>query len=117
MKEKNIAYIILILLVLSIFTLSFIEKKQSNINNKKIWMIYFDDPKNESTDFFIENHSENTTFNYKIIGDNNVLEEKEIIINNGLSEKIITSIKKSNYKKIKISVSNKNEMREIYKIF
>ena len=118
MNNKIIPIIILGMLLLSFVFLSVLETKQSNINSKNIWMLYFSDPKSSSLDFTIENHSQNKTFHWQILLDKTMVTEGDSTILLGSIKTLpvpTDSIDLSN-KKITISVTDSNSnKKEIYK--
>lgn len=108
------------MLLASFVFLSLVEKKQSNINSKNIWTLYFSDPKNDSLDFTIENHSQNKVFHWQILLDKIVVTEGDSTITLG-DKKTITVPKNDidlSDKKITISVIDaNNNKKEVYKNF
>ena len=120
MSNKIIIFTTVAFLFVSFVFLSFVEMKQSNINSKNIWMIYFPDPKSSSLDFTIENHSQNKVFHWQILLDKIVATEGDSTIQLGNTKTI--SVPKDNIdlsnKKITISVTDSNSnKKEIYKSF
>ena len=118
MNNRIIIITILGMLLTSFVFLSVVEKKQSNINNKNIWVLYFPDPKNDSLDFTIENHSQNKVFHWQILLDETMVTEGDSAISLGDTKTIAVptdNIDLSN-KKITISVTDtNNNKKEIYK--
>ena len=118
MNNKTIIFGTIIFLLLSFVFLSVIEIKQSNINAKNIWTLYFSEPKNESLDFTIENHSQNKVFHWQILLDKIVVTEGDSTVALGDIKTIPIpkdDIDLSN-KKITISVTDiNNNKKEIYK--
>lgn len=108
------------MLLASFVFLSIIEVKQADIDNKNIWMLYFSNPKDESLDFIVENHSRNKIFHWQILLDKIVVTEGDSAVSSG-DKKTITvpkdNIDLSN-KKITITVSDiNNNRKEVYKHF
>ena len=108
------------MLLLSFVFLSVVEKKQSDINNKNIWTLYFSDPKSGSLDFTIENHSQNKVFHWQILLDKTMVTEGDSTVLLGDIKTIPVpkdGIDLSN-KKITISVTDINSnKKEVYKNF
>lgn len=106
--------------LVSFVFLSVVEKKQSNVNSKNIWTLYFPDPKSGSLDFTIENHSQNKVFHWQILLDKIVVTEGDSTVSLGDTKTIPVpkdGIDLSN-KKITISVIDvNNNKKEIYKNF
>lgn len=120
MNNKTIIFTTIIFLLTSFVFLSFVEKKQANMNNQNIWMLYFIDPKSHSLDFAIENHSQTNTFHWQISLDKKIVTESDSIIAPGETKTItIPTDEKVNLsdKKITISVTADNFKKEIYKNF
>jgi hypothetical protein len=120
MHKRIIPLAILGMLLVSFVFLSILEKKQSDINSKNIWTLYFPDPKNNSLDFSIENHSPDKTFHWQILLDKTVVTEGDSTVSLGDIKTIpvpTDNIDLSN-RKITISVAdNNNNKKEIYKNF
>ena len=118
MSNRIIIITILGMILASFVFLSVVEIKQSNINNKNIWMLYFSDPKGSSLDFTIENHSPNKIFHWQILLDKTLITEGDSIVSLSDIKTIYVpkdGIDLSN-KKITISVSDSsNNKKEIYK--
>jgi hypothetical protein len=120
MNNKTIIFGTIIFLLSSFVFLSAIEIRQSNINNKNIWMLYFSDPKSGSLDFSLENHSQNKLFHWQILLDKIVVTEGDSTV--ALGDIKTISVPKDNIdlsnKKITISVTDvNNNKKEIYKNF
>jgi len=117
-KNNQSALIVLIivsLFLLSAVTLSFVSKKYTDPDYKKDWWVLsFENPKDKSLNFSIENHSTKNSFHYEISDGQNKLSEKDLIIENGGTKKIEVSADATN-KKITISVTNGENKKEIYK--
>lgn len=116
MKEKYIILATVVMLLASFVFLSFYEQKQSDINTKNIWVIYFTDPKSTSLDFAIENHSDKSNFHWKVLEGKNVLNEGDTVTANGKTSSIPVATPQAQGKKLIISVTSGNDTKEIYKI-
>lgn len=118
MNNKIIPITIIGMLLISFIFLSVIEKKQSDINGKNIWTLYFSDPKDDSLDFTIENHSQNKVFHWQIL-------LNKIVVTEGDSTVALGDVKTITVPKDDIDLSNKkitilatdinNNKKEIYK--
>jgi len=78
-------------------------------------MIYFENPKNNSIDFAIENHSTSINFHWEILTDKNMIKEGDATIRNGETKKIPMIVTDTNNKKITVKVTSDNSSKEIYK--
>ena len=118
MSNRIIIITILGMILASFVFLSVVEIKQSNINNKNIWTLYFSDPKDGSLDFTIENHSRNKVFHWQILLDKTMVTEGDSTVSLGDTKTIpvpTDDVDLSN-KKITISViDNNSNKKEIYK--
>lgn len=117
MSNKTIILSIISFLLVSFLFLAWSEKKQADLNSKDIWMIYFQNPKNKSLDFTIENHSNDTDFSYEILKDKDTVKKENISVKKGESKNIELSIPPIEKAKITIVVQTEKEKKEIYKIF
>lgn len=115
MNNKIIILAISFFLLISFVYLSLTEKRQADINTKNVWMTYFENPKDSSLDFTIENHSSNTEFHWQILSDKDVIKNGDAVISNGKTQKISANIPDTANKKIIITVSTGEEKKEIYK--
>ena len=82
------------------------------------WAIYFNDPKNQSLDFIIENHRTETTFHWEAYLDKEKFDEGEVRVEykkTGLIE--LATPKDTTGKKVRLVVSQNIQQQEIYKNF
>ena len=118
MSNRIIIFATVAFLFISFVFLSATEMKQSNLNNKDVWMLYFSNPKSASLDFAIENHSKNAAFRYEIFLDKAKVKEGDTTIPTGEIKTIPVSAENIADKKIIISVTDSNSnKKEIYKNF
>lgn len=115
MSNRIIIFTTVAFLFISFVFLSATEMKQSNLNSKDVWMLYFSNPKSASLDFTIENHSKNAAFHYEIFLDKTKVKEGDTMIPIGEIKTIPVSAENITNKKIIIDVTNNNEKKEIYK--
>lgn len=116
MNNKTIIISTISFLLVSFVFLSWSEKKQADMNSKNIWVTYFLNPKDNSLNFVIENHSKNTDFKYQIFEDKDVIKQESVSVKLGESKNITVSSNLSQ-KKMTIEVETGNEKKEIYKTF
>ena len=118
-NEKLIIFSTIIFLLASFVFLSIVESKNTNLDNSKTWMLYFADPKNDSLDFMIENHSKNSDFRYEILIDKKVVIDSNLSV--PLGETKTVPIPKDTVdlsgRKITIKVTAGDQKKEIYKNF
>jgi hypothetical protein len=118
MKEKKIILILVLFLLASFSYLAFVETRQADLNyQKNWWVVYFENPRNESLNFTIENHSDQNKFHWEVLQDKTKLSEGEAQISKGEKNTIPVDLKDVIGKKITISISDSKEKKEIYKQF
>ena len=117
MKNNIIILATILFFILSASSLAWIEKKQSNENEgKDWWALYFTEPKSDSLNFVIENHSNENNFHWEISyggdkikkGNSNIKKGSALQLNSHLN------IEPEN-KKIIIQVISGDKKKEIYK--
>lgn len=97
--------------------LSWTEKQQQDLDyGKDWWSAYFENPKNDSFDFFIENHSEIKNFHWEVYVEKNKTYESDAQLSKGEIKKFPITVSDIKDKRITIKISGNNEIREIYKI-
>lgn len=119
MSSKIIIITTLILLIVSFSILFVIEVKNHNYDYQKKWsVVYFENPRDDSLDFAIENHEGGKAeYGYKILlGDDKVIDEK-VEIEVGAKQKISPVIESEKLKnnKVMIDVGYKDAEYKIYK--
>lgn len=119
MNNRIIIAATLGMLLISFIFLSAFETKQADINKQNIWFVYFTDPKNDSLDFSIENHSQNEFFHWQIMADKKLVVENDASVLPGETKTI--TIPKDNIdlskRKLSIIVIAGDNKKEIYKNF
>jgi hypothetical protein len=119
MSSKIIIIATIILLIVSFSILFVIETRNHSYDYKKSWsVVYFENPRDNSLNFVIENHQgENANYGYKIfIGDDKVIDDN-VEIEAAAKQKIspILNGGKLNDGKIMIVVGFKDAEYKIYK--
>jgi len=117
--EKFIILALLGMMLLSFVFLSTVESRNTNLDNNNVWMLYFTDPKSDSLDFMIENHSKNSDFRYEILIDKKVVIDSKLSVPLGETKTIPIpkeALDLSN-RKITIIVTAGDNKKEIYKNF
>lgn len=118
MIQKNDQRIIIaslaFFLLASFIFLACAERRQHNYDHQKNWWIlYFENPKDSSLDFIIENHSDKNNFHWEVLVDDVSIDEENINIPKGEKEIVVTDEIKD--KKVIIRVSDGKDKKEIYK--
>ena len=119
MSSKIIIITTLIFLLISFSALFVIETKNHDYDYKKSWsVVYFDNPRDNSLDFTIENHQgEKLEYDYDILVNDKKVKEDKTEIEKGAKQKIIPvlDLGKNDGAKISIEVSAKDLKYKIYK--
>ena len=120
MSSKIIIITILALLLIGFSILFITEARNHNYDYKKDWVaVYFENPRDNSLDFSIENHEgEKITYDYKILVNDDKIAESEVEIEKGVKQKISPTLDiniSNGTKKIMIIVNNKDTEYKIYK--
>ncbi|HCP08801.1 MAG TPA: hypothetical protein DIT25_03330 [Candidatus Moranbacteria bacterium] len=121
MQKKIIILIVALFAVSSSYFFHVSEKGMSMDHEKNWWAVYFNNPKDNSLNFTIENHSGKNDFAWEVLdGNGNMLIEGDLNIAKGESRELssqaweLSSLPSG---KISIQVSNGQGKREIYKNF
>ncbi|MDI6778152.1 MAG: hypothetical protein QMD77_03085 [Patescibacteria group bacterium] len=119
MSSKIIVITTIILLIISFSVLFVIEAKNHDFDYKKSWsVVYFENPRDNSLDFTIENHEgEKMEYDYEILIDDKKVAEDEVGIEKGAKQEIIPvlDLYKNSPANITIEVSAKDLKYRIYK--
>lgn len=120
MSSKIIIITTLFLLLVGFSVLYVIETKNHGYDYKKSWsVVYFDNPRDNSLDFTIENHQEEEVdYKYKVYANEEKVIESEVEIEAGAKQKIepVIDIEKlGDNSRVMIDVSYKGTDYKIYK--
>jgi hypothetical protein len=119
MSSKIIIIATLILLIISFSVLFVIETKSHNFDYKKSWnVVYFENPRDNSLDFAIENHEgEKLEYSYEILVDGKKVAEDKVEIEKGAKKEIVPllELERNNSGKVSVEVSVKDLKYRIYK--
>lgn len=119
MSSKIIIIATIILLLVSFSALFIIEAKNHDFDYKKSWsVVYFENPRDNSLDFAIENHEgAKAEYDYKIFLDNDKVIDDKVEIEAGAKQKIapVLDSEKDSGAKVSIEVSAKDLKYKIYK--
>jgi hypothetical protein len=119
MSSKIIIIAAVVLLIVSVSVLFAIEAMNNDYDYKKVWsVVYFENPRDNSLDFAIENHEgARSEYDYKIfMGSDKMIDEK-VEIDAGATKKIspVIDSEKLLKSRILIEVSRKGTDHKIYK--
>jgi hypothetical protein len=119
MSSKIIIIATVVLLIISFSVLFVIETKNHSYDYNKAWSVaYFENPRDASLDFAIENHEgEKSEYGYKVfVGGDKVIDEK-VEIEAGATQEISPVIPSEKLKgqKVLIDVNYKGTDYKIYK--
>lgn len=107
----------MVMLLFSAIWLSYVSKKQMDPNyQKNWWVLSFDNPKDNSLSFTIENHSNNNNFHWQILSEKTVVNQGDVTIKLGESKTIPATLPDTAGKKTTVVVTAGEEKKEIYKI-
>lgn len=116
MNNKVIIFSTIGFLLVSFIFLSFVEQKKQDPNSQNWWALYFENPKNESLNFKIENHSNANNFQWEIFTDKTSASKGSVTIEKGQQKTIPVSSKEIANQKVTITVTDtENNKKEIYK--
>lgn len=79
------------------------------------WSIYFANAKDQSLNFTIENHTDQTDFLWQVLVNKNITQEGDEQVAKGETKDVIIENNTSEQKKVIINVFSGEEKREIYK--
>lgn len=118
MKERKIILLLALFLIISFSYLAFVETRQADLNyQKNWWVVYFENPKDSSLNFTIENHSDTNNFHWEVLQDKTKISESDTQIPKGEKNTIPLNLKDVIDKKITILISDSKDKEEIYKQF
>lgn len=112
-NQKIIIVSLAFFLLASFVFLSYTERQQHQLNDG--WFLYFENPKDNSLNFTIENYTDNPEFEWKLSADNDLIKSEKINIKS--KEKKAIEIGENDLKgKVKIEVKQEKNKKEIYKM-
>lgn len=111
-----ISFIVLLFVISSIWLFYISDKFMNPDYNTDWWVLYFEDPKSQSLNFTIENHSSKNNFHWEVLEKKNKLQEGDVQLSKGNKKDISIDIPPKSDKKITVRISADNiETKEIYK--
>lgn len=119
MSSKIIIVATVVLLIVSFSVLFVIETKNHNYDYNKAWsVVYFENPRDDSLEFAIENHEgQEAKYGYKIYAGSDMLIDSNVDIATGAKQEIEPVIASDKLKgsKILVDVNYKGTDYKIYK--
>lgn len=116
-KKNFIMFSLAAFMLASLSYLSYVEKKQRDLDlGKNWWALYFENPKDKALDFTIENHSDLSSFRWEVYLEKSKTYEGNSEILKGEKKTIPVSASDLSNKKITIRVISGEKTKEIYKI-
>jgi hypothetical protein len=117
--SKKIIVALAFFFILCLSYLAYTENKQQNYNyGSSWWTTYFQNPKDESLSFVIENHSSEKSFHWEILADKNSISKGVETVPLGEKKTVsVPSFPENMSKKVTIKISTPKGSKEIYKNF
>ncbi|MDD5489191.1 MAG: hypothetical protein PHP25_00730 [Candidatus Moranbacteria bacterium] len=119
MSSKIIIIATIILLIVSFSVLFVVEAKNHNYDYKKAWsVVYFENPRDDSLNFAIENHEgKKMAYDYNIFIDGKKVSGNKVEIEKGAEQRIVPvlDLDTSNGVSVSIEVSADDLKYKIYK--
>ena len=117
MQQRNIIiFTIILFLASSIWLFNVGNKFNDPDYQKDWWAVYFVEPKNDSSDFIIENHSDKKYFHWEVMINKKKINEGDVKIEKGASSQVQASSPESRgFEKITIQADSGDEKKEKYK--
>jgi hypothetical protein len=121
MDKKTTIFILTVFIFISLIYLSYIGEKQLDPNwHKNWWVLSFENPKDNSLNFVIENHSDKNNFHWQVSSDDDKILEGDEKIQKGEVQKIAPEkstedLCSDGKRKVTIAVTSGITKREIYK--
>jgi hypothetical protein len=117
MNQKKLIIFISILFVLCSGYLFWVsDQGLKSDDGKDWWALYFENPKNDSLNFVIENYSSSSDFHWTVSENNQKISEGDAKVKSGETRNIQPQTENLTGK-ISVTVSNGKEKKEIYKNF
>lgn len=112
-NQKIIIVSLAVFMLASFIFLAYTERQQHQLNDG--WFLYFENPKDSSLDFVVENYAGDSEFEWSLSTDGDLIKSEKIIVEN--KEKKVIKIEEDNLSgKVEIKVGHKKEVKRVYKI-
>lgn len=119
MSSKIIIIATLILLIIAFSILFVIEAKNQDFDYKKSWsVVYFENPRDNSLNFAVENHlGKKTEYDYSVLVDEKAVAEGSIEIEAGGTQEVVPllELEKNTSARVEIDVTGDDQKYRIYK--
>lgn len=116
-QNKIILFIITMFILSSVYLFIVSEKNMDADYKKNWWILYFENPSSDSTNFVIENHSQKSNFHWEVWVGDEKMQEADFAIPKGQKKGFMAGVQNLGDKKITIMVSDGENKKEIYKSF
>lgn len=117
-NNKAVVIFTIIFFLASALFLAYAENRQTDENfQKDWWVLYFENPSSDSTNFVIENHSQQSNFHWEVWVGDEKMQEADFTVPKGQKKGFMAGIQNPGNKKITIKVISGEEKKEIYKQF
>lgn len=118
MNQRTIILFTAILFISVSFFLFYVsDKNMDPANNKDWWSLSFENPKDNSLDFSVDNFSKVSQFKWEIYADKNKIAEGSVEAVKGEKKNINPGVAGESGKKMTITVYSGEDKKEIYKNF
>ena len=118
LSEKNTLVLLTFIFVLSAFSLASITRDALDPDNaKNWWIVSFVDPRGDTLDFTIANHSDTTRYSYTTTAPDHSRSDEAISVDipTGETRTLSPIQKKTTTGKYSITIQHGNETRTLYK--
>lgn len=118
MTERKITILTISFVVIACLIFAYSEKSLRSTENQDWWTINFSDPKSRSLDFYIENHSNSTSFHWSVsAGKNKPIFEADETIKKEDKKFIKVKLEAPQNKEYTIRISADEKIKELSKDF
>lgn len=106
MSSKIIIIATIILLIISFSVLFVVETKNHDFDYKKSWsVVYFENPRDDSLNFAVENHlGKKTQYEYSLLVDEKKVAEGNVEIEAGQTQEVVPLLELEKEKSARITV-------------
>lgn len=117
MLKKYFSLLVISSILISFSYLSWIQYSQHDYDfDKNWWVLYFENPKNSSLDYLIENHSDMTDFHSEIFLEKQKVSESDFTLQKNERKRFPVDTTDLQDKKVTIVITTGEQKKEVYKI-